>query len=121
MSESEALAGDFRGALGNISVPSYVIDRAGVIRWVNPAAIELVGDVRGQHFTRVVAPEDSSPDHGAAIRSAAAPTIRAAARAIRSQRAALDRRLNVRQRFKMRWPGDARPPPERARSLATPA
>jgi PAS domain S-box-containing protein len=59
MSESEALGGDFRGALANVSVPSYVIDTAGVIRWVNPAAIELVGDVRGRHFTSVVAPEET--------------------------------------------------------------
>ena len=59
MSESEALDGDFRGALENIPVPSYVIDRAGVIRWVNPAAVELVGDVRGRHFTSVVAPEET--------------------------------------------------------------
>ena len=59
MSESEALGGDFRGALENVAVPSYVIDRAGVIRWVNPAAIELVGDVRGRHFTSVVAPEET--------------------------------------------------------------
>ena len=59
MSESEALDGDFRGALENVTVPSYVIDKAGVIRWVNPAAVELVGDVRGRHFTSVVAPEES--------------------------------------------------------------
>jgi PAS domain S-box-containing protein len=59
MSESETLGGDFRGALENIAVPSYVIDKAGVIRWVNPATIELVGDVRGLHFTEVVAPEET--------------------------------------------------------------
>ena len=59
MSESETLGGDFRGALEDITVPSYVIDNVGVIRWLNPAAIELVGDVRGLHFTDVVAPEDS--------------------------------------------------------------
>ncbi len=59
MSESETLGGNFRGALENITVPSYVIDKAGVIRWVNPAAIDLVGDVRGRHFTEVVAPEDT--------------------------------------------------------------
>ena len=59
MSESEALGGDFRGALENITVPSYVVDTAGVIRWVNPAAMELVGDVRGRHFTSVVAPEET--------------------------------------------------------------
>jgi PAS domain S-box-containing protein len=59
MSESEALGADFRGALENITVPSYVLDRTGVVRWVNPAAMELVGDVRGRHFTSVVAPEET--------------------------------------------------------------
>ena len=59
MSESEALGGDFRDALENVTVPSYVVDKAGVIRWVNPAAMELVGDVRGRHFTSVVAPEET--------------------------------------------------------------
>ena len=59
MSESEALGADFRGALENITVPSYVLDRTGVVRWINPAAVELVGDVRGRHFTSVVAPEET--------------------------------------------------------------
>jgi PAS domain S-box-containing protein len=40
-------------------VPSYVLDTTGVVRWLNPAAEQLVGDVRGRHFTSVVAPEDS--------------------------------------------------------------
>ena len=31
--------------------PSYAIDSSGVIRWVNPAALRLVGDVRGRQFT----------------------------------------------------------------------
>jgi DNA-binding NarL/FixJ family response regulator len=30
-----------------------------VIRWINPAAQRLVGDVRGRQFTSVVAPEDA--------------------------------------------------------------
>src|SRR5262245_59980696 len=59
MSGSEALGGDFQGALENIPVPSYVIDKAGVIRWVNPAAIELLGAVRGRQYTSVVAPEET--------------------------------------------------------------
>ena len=59
MSDSETLGGDFRGALENVSVPSYVIDKTGVIRWVNPAAVELVGDVRGRQFTSVVSPEET--------------------------------------------------------------
>ena len=39
-------------------VPSYVLDTAGVVRWINPAAERLLGDVRGRHFTSVVGPED---------------------------------------------------------------
>jgi PAS domain S-box-containing protein len=59
MSGLEEMGGDIEGALEAISVPSYVIDDSGVIRWVNPAALELVGDVRGRHYTSVVAPEDT--------------------------------------------------------------
>ena len=59
MSESEALGGDLRGALQDITVPSYLVDKAGVIRWLNPAAIELFGDVRGRLYTSVVAPEET--------------------------------------------------------------
>ena len=42
-----------------VGVPSYVLDETGVVRWINTAAERLVGDVRGRHFTSVVAPEDS--------------------------------------------------------------
>ena len=42
----------------HVSVPSYVIDASGIIRWVNPAARQLVGDCRGRQFTSLVAPED---------------------------------------------------------------
>jgi PAS domain S-box-containing protein len=53
-----ALGGDLPAALESVSVPSYVIDPSGVIRWINPAAERLVGDVRGRQFTSVVAPEE---------------------------------------------------------------
>ena len=46
-------------ALEHINIPSYFIDQAGVIRWVNTAARRLVGDVEGRQFTSVVAPEDT--------------------------------------------------------------
>jgi PAS domain S-box-containing protein len=49
---------DLERALESVSVPSYVIDPTGIIRWVNPAAKRLVGDVRGRQFTSVVAPEE---------------------------------------------------------------
>ena len=29
------------------AMPSYVIDTSGIIRWLNPAAEKIVGDVRG--------------------------------------------------------------------------
>src|SRR5690242_4324172 len=45
--------------LEHINVPSYVIDTAGVSRWVHPAGRKLVGDVRGRQFTSVVAPEET--------------------------------------------------------------
>jgi PAS domain S-box-containing protein len=35
-----------------------VLDTTGVVRWINPAAERLLGDVRGRHYTSVVAPED---------------------------------------------------------------
>jgi PAS domain S-box-containing protein len=54
-----AIRGDVRRALESVSVPSYVIDPTGVIRWVNPAAERLVGNVRGRQFTSVVAPEET--------------------------------------------------------------
>jgi PAS domain S-box-containing protein len=54
-----AVGGDVEQALDSVGVPSYVLDKTGVVRWINPAAERLLGDVRGRHFTSVVAPEDS--------------------------------------------------------------
>ena len=51
--------GDVVDALERVKVPAYAIDGHGVIRWVNRAAMDLVGDVRGRQFTSVVAPEDT--------------------------------------------------------------
>jgi PAS domain S-box-containing protein len=53
-----AVGGDVERALNSVSVPSYVLDTTGIVRWINPAAERLLGDVRGRHFTSVVAPED---------------------------------------------------------------
>jgi PAS domain S-box-containing protein len=51
------IPGDVQGALADVNVPSYVVDRQGIIRWLNPAAEKLVGDVRGRQQSSVVAPE----------------------------------------------------------------
>ena len=52
------MGGDLERALESVNVPSYVIDSTGIIRWVNPAAMRLVGDARGRQFTSVVSPEE---------------------------------------------------------------
>ena len=53
-----ALGGSVEQALTGIPVPSYILDTDGVVRWINPAAERLLGNVRGRHFTSVVGPED---------------------------------------------------------------
>src|SRR5215510_6113908 len=59
MSKLRAMGGDLENALERVEVPTYILDRHGIIRWVNPCAKELVGDVTGRQFTSVVAPEDT--------------------------------------------------------------
>lgn len=58
MSGLHSLGGDLSTALESVKVPSYVVDPTGIIRWINPAARRVVGDVRGRQFTSVVAPEE---------------------------------------------------------------
>ena len=48
---------DIGDALAHLGAPAYILDRVGVIRWMNPRAIELLGDHRGEHFTATVASE----------------------------------------------------------------
>jgi PAS domain S-box-containing protein len=55
----KAMGADLEGALDHVNVASYVIDRAGVVRWMNRAARAVVGDQVGRQFTSVVAPEDT--------------------------------------------------------------
>jgi PAS domain S-box-containing protein len=55
----KAMGADVEGTLEHVNVPSYVIDRAGVVRWMNYAAREAVGDRVGRQFTSVVAPEET--------------------------------------------------------------
>src|SRR5262245_30731628 len=57
------VGGDVEQALANIAVPSYVLDETGVVRWINAAAERLLGDIRGRHYTSVVAPEETRRAH----------------------------------------------------------
>ena len=59
VSHLRTIDADVEGALEKINVPAYVIDKHGVIRWVNPSARKVVGDVTGRQFTSVCAPEET--------------------------------------------------------------
>jgi len=49
--------GNLADALDRLRLPVFAIAKTGVIRWVNRSAEELAGDVRGERFLAVVAPE----------------------------------------------------------------
>ena len=55
----EELDAEVEDALERVRVPAYMIDPHGIIRWLNAAAMNIVGDVRGKHFTSVVVPEET--------------------------------------------------------------
>jgi PAS domain S-box-containing protein len=59
VSELRAIGVEVDDAIERLRVPAYFIDPQGIIRWLNPAAQKLVGDVRGRHFTSVIAPEET--------------------------------------------------------------
>ena len=58
MKRLSEIGGDVESALERVRVPAYVIDRDGIIRWINPAAERIVGNVRGRQMTSVLAPEE---------------------------------------------------------------
>jgi PAS domain S-box-containing protein len=64
---------DVEEALGRVRVPAYVIDRSGIIRWINPAAERIVGDVRGRQMTSVLAPEERRRGREIFIRNLTGP------------------------------------------------
>ena len=59
MSGVHEVGGDLHAALEDVNVPTYIEDSTGVIRWINPAAERLVGNVVGRLNTSVVAPEET--------------------------------------------------------------
>lgn len=53
------IPGNVHGALEELDVPAYAVDRFGVIRWINGAAHKLVGDIRGRQQSSIVVPEQA--------------------------------------------------------------
>jgi PAS domain S-box-containing protein len=58
MAGLDEIGADVEGALERVRVPAYVIDRHGIIRWMNAAAKRLFGDLRGRQLTAALAPEE---------------------------------------------------------------
>ena len=46
------------GALERARVPAIVVDRTGIVRWANPAARRVIGEVEGRQVTSLLPPED---------------------------------------------------------------
>ena len=55
--EPGGIPGDLHGALEDVNVPAYAVDRFGIVRWINAAAKKIVGDIRGKQQSSVVVPE----------------------------------------------------------------
>lgn len=53
----DSLGADLPRALDGLGLPSYLVDTNGIIRWLNHAAVEVVGEAVGLRFVDVLAPE----------------------------------------------------------------
>jgi hypothetical protein len=51
----DLLGGDIHPSLEEVSVPMYVLDRSGKIRWLNDAGHGLIPGGTGKKFTEVLA------------------------------------------------------------------
>jgi len=60
-SQLALLGGDVTGALEEVTVPMYIVDRRGRIRWLNEAGRELLPGGVGKRLKDVVAPEQVHP------------------------------------------------------------
>jgi PAS domain S-box-containing protein len=61
--ELAELGGEITATLEDVRLPAALLDRDGVIRWQNRAAIEVTGNVVGSQFTTVVAPHERAEAH----------------------------------------------------------
>ena len=54
--ELRRLAPDLAPSISKLTVPAYVLDHTATVRWMNRAAIEQFGDMRGKRTTQIVEP-----------------------------------------------------------------
>ena len=54
--ELRRIAPDLAPSIAKLTVPAYILDRNAIVRWLNKAAVEAFGDLRGKRASHVVAP-----------------------------------------------------------------
>jgi hypothetical protein len=59
MSELSSFSSDVEDAISRVRVPAHLVDKHGIIHWLNPAARKLLGDAVGRQNTSIVAPEEA--------------------------------------------------------------
>jgi len=57
--ELRRIAPDLAPSIAKLTVPAYILDRNAIVRWLNKAAVDQFGDLRGKRASHVVAPEDA--------------------------------------------------------------
>jgi len=57
VAELRRIAPDMAPSIARLPMPAYILDRNGVVRWLNVAAVEQFGDIRGKRISQIVEPE----------------------------------------------------------------
>ena len=57
LKELRRIAPDISPSVARLPMPAYILDRDGVVRWLNVAAVRHFGDIRGKRIAQIVEPE----------------------------------------------------------------
>ena len=57
LDELRRIAPDIAPSVARLPMPAYILDRNGVVRWLNTAAVQEFGDIRGKRIAQIVESE----------------------------------------------------------------
>src|SRR5688500_19186515 len=57
LKELRRIAPDISPSVARLPMPAYILDRNGVVRWLNVAAVRHFGDIRGKRIAQIVEPD----------------------------------------------------------------
>ena len=57
LEELRRIAPDIAPSVARLPMPAYILDRNGVVRWLNAAAVQEFGDIRGKRIAQIVESE----------------------------------------------------------------